>query len=260
MRTLSHGGRAVTYSKVGLMVLREHFQQRQIEATFSSFRSMVPLSTPSGAQQVESELEAELLEQLAFAPGVYDLLTQPIIDYTVDGKARRYTPDIAVQLHASGDDAPCRYIIEVKRRADLLANASQYAIKFEAGRIAAENMGAAFRIMDESRIRTPYLGNTRLLRRHLDADPELVALDVMRRGVGSKPLMVTQAINLLRENGVAEPDARASIEQSVAWRMILCDLTKAFDDGTQIHARDPGAFPLRDDDPILKSLFDADST
>ena len=105
MRPVSRGGRAVTYSKVGLMVLKEHFQQRPIEATFSSFRSMVPLRTPSGPQQVESELEAELLEQLAFAPGTYDLLTQPIIEYATNGRARRYTPDIIVQLHASGDDA-----------------------------------------------------------------------------------------------------------------------------------------------------------
>lgn len=259
MRRLSGGGRAITYSKVGLMVLREHFQQRDIEATFSSFRSRVPLSTPSGPQHVESELEAELLEQLAFAPGVYDLLTQPIIEYAVNGKARRYTPDIVVQLHASGDDAPCRYIIEVKRRADLVANASQYAIKFEAARIAAENMGAAFRIMDEVSIRTPYLQNTRLLRRHLQDDPELVALDIMRQEIGSQPLTVTQAIELLRDNGIEEPDARASIEQSVAWRMILCDLTRPFNDQTLIHARAPGAFPPRDDDPILKSLFNADS-
>ena len=151
MGRISRSGRIVTYSKVGLMVLSEHFEQRKIEATFSSFRSMIPLSTPSGPQHVESELEAELLEQLAFAPGVYDLLTQPIIHYTLDGKPRRYTPDIAVQLHASGDDAPCRYLIEVKRRADLLANASQYALKFQVGRLAAEATGAAFRIMDDAR-------------------------------------------------------------------------------------------------------------
>lgn len=259
MRTLSRGGRAVTYSKVGLMVLSEQFNQRRVEATFSSFRSMVPLSTPSGPQNVESELEAELLEQLAFAPGVYDLLTQPIIEYTVNGKNRRYTPDIAVQLHASGDDAPCRYIIEVKRRADLLANASQYAVKFEAARLAAENMGAAFRIMDEKRIRTPYLHNARLLQRYLGEDPEFVALDIMRRKLGSTPVTVAQAIELLAAEGVAEPDARASIEQMVAWRMILCDLSLPFTDATAVRAREPGTFPQRDEDPILKSLFTADS-
>lgn len=241
------------------MVLREHFRQRPIEATFSSFRSMVPLSTPSGPQNVESELEAELLEQLAFAPGVYDLLTQPIIEFTLDGKARQYTPDIAVQLHASGDDPTCRYIIEVKRREDLAANASQYAPKFLAGRLAAENMGAAFRIMDETSIRTPYLHNARLLRRHLAADPETIAPDIMRDEIGSTSITVAKAIELLREKGVGEPDARASIEQSVAWRIMRCDLTQPFTGSTSIHVPAPGLFPLRDEDPILRSLHDADS-
>lgn len=259
MRPVSRGGRVITYSKVGLMILREHFEQRAVETTFSSFRSMMPLTTPSGAQQVESELEAELLEQLAFVPDVYDLLTQPIIDYAANGRVRRYTPDIVVQLHGSWDDGPCRYVIEVKRRADLLANAAQYAAKFEAGRIAAENMGAAFRIMTEDRIRTPYLANTRLLRRHLAADPELAAFDIIRRELGVEPVTITEAITLLRGHGMEEPDIRAGIEQAVAWRMLLCDLARPFDDATKIRARAPGEIPDRDADPLLKSLFDADS-
>lgn len=258
MRTLSHGGRAITYSKTGLMVLNEHFKQRPIEATFSSFRSMVPLLTPSGAQHVESELEAELLEQLAFAPGVYDLLTQPIIEYTADGKSRRYTPDIAVQLHACHGNAPCRYIIEVKRRADLVTNAQKYAPKFEAARLAAENAGAAFRIMDETRIRTAYLHNTRLLHRYMEADPEFRAPDTLYLRRGTDPLTVTEAIALLCNDGMAEPDARAGIEHAVAWRILDCDLSKPFNGATPIRARVPGKFMKRDHDPILKSLFDAD--
>lgn len=258
MRTLLTGGRAVTYSKLGLMVLSKHFEQRKVEATFSSFRSMVPLSTPSGAQQTESELETELLHQLAFAPGIYDLLTQPIIHYEIDGKPRRYTPDIVVQLHATADDAPCRYIIEVKRRADLLANQSKYAVKFEAARVAAEHVGAVFRIMHDGQIRTPYLYNARMLARHLRVDPEMEAFDTLRHKVGDTPLSVTSAIVLLGEAGMSEPDARAGIEQAVAWRLLLCDLTKKFDDSTMISARRPGRAPLRDDDPILRALFDAD--
>lgn len=241
------------------MVLKEHFRQRPIEATFSSFRSMVPLRTPSGPQHVESELEAELLEQLAFAPGTYDLLTQPIIEYATNGRARQYTPDIVVQLHASWDDAPGRYVIEVKRRADLVANAAQYAPKFEAGRVAAEKIGAAFRIMAEDRIRTPYLANARLLRRHLDVDPELEAFSHIRRELGPQGITVAEAIALLRGLGMDEPDVRAGIEQAVAWRMLLCDLTRPFNDATVVRAHAPGDLPARDDDPIMMSLWDADS-
>lgn len=259
MGTLSRSEETVTCSIVGLMVLREHFEQRKVEATFSSFRSMVPLTTPSGPQYVESELEAELLEQLAFSPGVYDLLTQPIIEYTVDGKARRYTPDMAVQLYAGGDYSPCRYLVEVKRREDLIANASKYAVKFEAGRMAAEEWNAAFRILDEKQIRTPYLNNTRLLHRHFHDDPELIAVDIMRSELDYSPISVTQTIELLRKHGVQEPDARASIEQSVAWRMILCDLSRPFNDETLITARHPGRVPERNSDPILRALYIANS-
>jgi hypothetical protein len=53
----------------------------------------------------------------------YAISYPAIIEYTVEEEARRYTPGIVVQLHASGDDAPCRYIIEVKRRADIFVNA-----------------------------------------------------------------------------------------------------------------------------------------
>ncbi|BBC70905.1 conserved hypothetical protein [Altererythrobacter sp. B11] len=259
MRPLTRGGRAVTYSKVGLMVLREHFQQRKIESTFGSFRSLVPLNTPSGPQETESELESELLDQLAFAPGVYDLLTQPIIEYEFDGKRRTYTPDIIVQLHASGDLPAARYIIEVKRRADLIANASNYAAKFEAARRAADNLGAAFRIMDDIRIRTPYLRNARLLSQYLETDPELVSVDILQDAVGHEAIKVADAIALMRQNCVEEPDARASIEQCVAWRRLTCDLSLEFGDHSVIRVRDLSKRDLRLDDPILRSLDEADA-
>ena len=154
---------AVTYSKVGLMVLSEQFEQRKIESTFGSFRSFIPLPTPSGAQWTESELETELLEQLAFSPLVFDLITQPIIHYTLNGEARRYTPDIAVQVSGTCDDLPGRYLIEVKRQEDLLQDRERHAIRFEVGRACAAQMGAVLRIMDETQIRTPYLTNARAL-------------------------------------------------------------------------------------------------
>lgn len=241
------------------MVLREHFQQRKVEATFGSFRSLVPLKTPSGPQETESELESELLDQLAFAPGVYDLLTQPIIEYDVNGKKRRYTPDIVVQLNASGDLTCDRYIVEVKRRADLIANAAAYAVKFEAARRAADHLGAAFRIMDDTLVRTPYLRNARLLSHHLEADPEMTSVDILEGAIGFAPISVADAIALLQTEGVEEPDARASIEQCVAWRRLTCDLALKFNDQSMIKVRDLGVLPHRYDDPLLWSLDGAPS-
>ncbi len=58
----------------GVVRLKDHFEQRKIGAVYGSMRSRVPLRTPSGSQYVESALESDLLEQLNFTSGVYDLL------------------------------------------------------------------------------------------------------------------------------------------------------------------------------------------
>ena len=257
MRPDAKFGRAVTYSKVDLIVLNQHFEQRIVEPTFGSFRSLVPLRTPSGPQWTESELETELLEQLAFAPFVFDLLTQPIIHYLLDSEARRYTPDIAMQLHATGDDLPGRYIIEVKRREDLERDAARHALRFQVGRICAEETGAVFRVMDESRIRTPYLGNARLLGHHLATeltDREDDGLRLLRR---AGPITVADAIALLGREGFDEPDARHVIEHSVARRRVRADLSTPFSDGTIVSEHPDGIMAAIRSDPILRLLQDA---
>lgn len=257
MRPDTKFGRAVTYSKLGLMVLREHFEQRTVEATYGSFRSLVPLRTPSGPQWTESELETELLEQLAFAPFVFDLITQPVIHYTLDGEPRRYTPDIAMQLHGTGDDLPSRYIIEVKRRDDLERDADRHALRFEVGRICAEETGAVFRVMDESRIRTPYLGNARLLAHHRAADladhEEDALVRLRRRGA----MTVAVALTHLAGDGFAEPDARHIVENAVAQRRVSTDLSVPFSDNSVIMPHPHGIMASVRSDPILRMLQDA---
>lgn len=257
MRTPTQFQRAVTYSKVGLMVLREHFDQRPIKSTYGSFRSLVPLKTPSGAQWTESELETELLEQLAFAPFVFDLITQPTINYEIGGKRRRYTPDIAVQLHATGDDLPSRYLIEVKRREDLERDAEKHALRFEVGRLCADHVGAVFRIMDETRIRTPYLRNARILGRHLLTElneGEENALDAIRRQL---PIDVSHAIALLATLGYAESDARHIIEHALARRRFNWDASVPFCDQTLITFYPQGILASVRNDPLLRLLQDA---
>lgn len=257
MRRNANFGRAVTYSKLGLMVLREHFEQRTVEATYGSFRSLVPLRTPSGPQWTESELETELLEQIAFAPFVFDIITQPVIHYTLDGEHRRYTPDIAMQLHGTGDDLPLRYIIEVKRREDLQREAAGHALRFQVGRICAEETGAAFRVMDESRIRTPYLSNARLLSHHIGMeldDREDDGLRLLRR---AGPMMVADAIAHLGGAGFAEPDARHIVENAVARRRVWADLSVPFSDRTMISNHSNGIMGAVRSDPILRLLQDA---
>lgn len=239
------------------MVLREHFDQRPVEATFGSFRSLVSLRTPSGPQWTESELETELLDQLAFAPFVFDLITQPIIQYALDGEPRRYTPDMAMQLRATGDNLPSRYLIEVKRKEDLARGAGTHAVRFEVGRICAEEAGAVFRVMDESRIRTPYLRNARLLAHHLGielSDHESEGVQALQR---RDPMTVEAAIELLGSAGYAEPDARHIIEHAVARRFVQADLSVPFTDATVIMRCPQDIQAVVRSDPILRLLQEA---
>ncbi|WP_233503494.1 TnsA endonuclease N-terminal domain-containing protein [Sphingomonas psychrotolerans] len=188
---------------------------------------------------------------------MYDLITQPIIHYTLDSDRRRYTPDIVVQLHAAGSELPSRYIIEVKRKDDLERGAATYATRFEVGRICAEKTGAVFRVMDESRIRTPYLSNARLLSHHLGtdlADHEENGVDRLRR---AGPITVAEAILLLGADGFAEPDARHIVEHSVARRRIWADLSSPFTDDTLVTLHPNGISAAIRSDPILCMLQDA---
>lgn len=239
------------------MVLREHFEQRIVQATYGSFRSIVPLRTPSGPQYTESELETELLEQLAFAPFVFDLITQPIIHYTLNGEPRRYTPDIAMQLHATGDDLPARFIIEVKRMEDIKRNAAKHALRFQVGRICAQETGAAFRVMDESRVRTPYLGNARLLAHHLETELTDQEDDQVRRLRRAGPTTVAEAIMHLADASFTEPDARHIVEHAVARRRVQANLSVPFSDSTIISNHSNGIMAAVRSDPILRLLGDA---
>ena len=116
------------------MPLNSLFKQREIGITHGSIRSKVPLGTPSGLQTVESALEKDLLVQLMFSGKVYDIISQPILDYEVDGQPRTYTPDFLVQLYPGLLNQPLHFFLEAKRIEQLDAKAATYAPKFSAAR------------------------------------------------------------------------------------------------------------------------------
>lgn len=247
-------------SKIGLVMLSRVFEQRKVKATSGSFTSYVPLETPSGPQWTESELETELLRQIAFAPGVYDIITQPIINYVLDGKPRRYTPDIVVQLRSSGDQFETRFIIEVKRNAELAKPSRNRDIRFAVGQAAAEAIGGHFRVMTESEIRTPYLENTKRLSRHAGSfnfdDTILTPRNALQAIL---PASVRDAVSRLRELGYAEPDARHIIEQYIAHRLVFVDLMKPLTDDSVLRDSPFGDGTEPREDGIIQLLFKAKS-
>lgn len=122
------------------------------------------------AVSYESSLERDLLIVLDFLPTARDVRGQPITlrFRDVDGRVRRYTPDVAVRFEPSIEpEYPGGMIYEVKYRADLLAQWPQLKPGFKAARAHAREHAARFRILTETEIRTPMLANILFLRSYL---------------------------------------------------------------------------------------------
>jgi hypothetical protein len=232
-----------------------NFRQRRIGKTFGSFASHIPLRTPSGPQDTESQLETELVIQLNFTPIVKDIITQPVIGYDRAGKLVEYAADILLTLCFWSIENACTYLIEVKRQDDLDRKKDDYAQKFAGAREWCILNGAEFRIMTEREIRTPYLHNARLLGRYIQQFPDHLHLEAILRLLRDGPRSTADLLPLLRAEGIEEPDARDAIEKAVANRDLGCDLSKKFDDDSLLDQGvvPPGTHPY-DLDPITKLL------
>ncbi|MEI6418365.1 MAG: hypothetical protein WCO82_04785 [Sphingomonadales bacterium] len=219
---------------LGIVVLKDLFQQRRFGPRYGSFRSRIPLHTPSGPQEVESDLEACFAVSASFAPGVYDILSQPIIEYRLNGERREYAADFAVQLYADRSGLPLRYIVEVKRDAWLQKHGPAQAERYAAISEAAGDLGFAFRIMRDVDIKTAYLLNARQLSRHIpvvldnfDAD----AIDIIDNSGGQS---VGQAIELLMRAGHSLAESRLRVERLLAHRLISWDPDQQYGESLSI--------------------------
>ena len=235
-----------------------NFRQRAIGKTYGSFASRVPLRTPSGPQNTESQLETELVIQLNFTPIVKDIITQPVIEYARAGKVVEYAADVFTSLFFWSIEHPCAYMIEVKRQADLDRKKDEYAPKFAGARDWCAQNGVEFRIMTEREIRTPYLYNAKLLGRYVQQFPDHLHLEAIMRLVRDRPKSTVELLPLLKAEGIEEPDARDAIEKAVANRDLGCDLSKRFDDDTLLEQGvvPQGTHPY-DLEPITKLLRSA---
>ncbi len=236
------------------MGLSELFRQRAIRRKHTSIRAHIPLKSPSGPQETESQLETDLVLQLQFSVRVYDLITQPIIDYVdTNGRPRQYTPDVFVELYPDAEGDLRYYMIEAKMADALRENWNDYQMAFDAARAWCADHHAHFRIVTEEEIRTPYLTNAKMLSEHLDLDPDDDALDVLWQLTDTRPTTVSAALSAMREAGLAEPKARTAIERAVANRFVACDLGLPFSDDTQLFNA-PDLTERNSGDPLLEKI------
>ena len=257
MRIVTGSGNLPYSRRRGLMILKGEFRQRTVGKVATSMRSRLPLHTPSGAQWVESQLERDLVKQLAFVPNIYDILTQPILDYEFDGKPRTYTPDVICAFQSVEGSLAGRFLIEAKLEGDLERKGDEYRVKFAAAERLAPDMGAAFRVVTEKEIRTPYLTNTLRFARLMQDDPDFGARDVLADVFGTAPFAYAAAVEALSwrfERWLATEH----LDRLVAWRIVLADLTKVIDDTSMLEVPSPHD-PRRHVDPFLATLQMMDS-
>lgn len=230
------------------------FEQRHIGPTHGSIAALVPLRTPSGPQQTEASLETDLVEQLAFSAHVNDIITQPMIRYTIANRERRYTSDVLVELLPDEHGLWSYFLIEVKPKKMVDGWREESAEKIEVATLWCTQHDAEFRILTEKQIRTPFLDNVISLKMHIGRlpDPGIFADVVVALAAGSST--VAGIIGRLRAEGSSEPDVRLAIEQGVANRMLGADLSAPFDDMAILLQ-----YPHQGHDPIIAMLMSADS-
>jgi len=229
------------------------FEQRKIGRQHTSLAAFVPLRTPSGAQETESQLETDLVVQLNFSPSVYDLITQPIIKYTDEtGVRRRYTPDVLVQLFPDGQDRNRYLMIEAKPLKVLENNWDRFTPAFSAAREWCALNFVDFHIVTELEIRTPYLTNAVALSTFWNSDPAPNLMSALWDITDAGTITVEEAIRALMATGVSEPDGRAAIECAVANRYVACDLSQEFTDQSKLHSRE--GYQINMLEPVLEAI------
>lgn len=171
-----------------------------------------------GTASFESSLERDWLVAADFDPSAVQVQEQPFtIHYQLDGKPRRYTPDLLVEYQAAARASEV-VVYEVKPMDDLRANWKMFKPRFKAAVRYCRERGWRFKIVTEKYIRTPFVENAKFLRRY--------------RNLQSQPLFGDQLLYTLRALGETTPQAllaaaylheeKRMAALSELWRLIAC--------------------------------------
>jgi hypothetical protein len=103
---------------------------------------------------------------LEFDNTVERYVVQPVtIQYYINNKRSKYTPDIAVYYVTALNRLPL--LVEIKYAEELQKKKVELERKFTAARQYGKENGFEFKVFTEKEIRTPYLDNVKFLGRYL---------------------------------------------------------------------------------------------
>lgn len=113
--------------------------------------------------EFEGTLERDFALLMRGDPDFFGIESQPVrIEFeTPEGKYTRFTPDYLVSFRAESGRRPL--LVEVKPRSELVDRWDEYRLKFKMATRLCRERGWVFKIMTESKIRTPRLANLKRL-------------------------------------------------------------------------------------------------
>lgn len=185
----------------------------------------------SGSTPAESRLERHGIVLLEVDPVVSSIEAQPLtLEYWVDGKCRKYTPDLRVRR----DDLSHPLLLEIKPKCN--ADKPKYKELFRVVTPMFWNFGYLFDVMTDQFIyQEPRLTNAHFLRRYEDVpvtvEHQALCLDLFRVG---QMMNVSDLRTVLRHHGIPECVSYALIYQTL-FGVDLC--AAPIDDRAQIWFR-----------------------
>jgi len=192
----------------------------------------------------ESSLERDFLIRMAFNRQVLDVISQPVrLPFTAKtGREYPYTPDYLVYSRASHsyESSQKPLLVEVKYRADIQKNWSDWKNKFRAAHRYAKERDWVFRIYDESRIRGVILDNIKFLERfkgtQIDREDSAAILATAQQ----QRISTFDYLLARHYSGIYRAEGVRHIWHLLATRQLDCDLTRPLNDMTELWIPDHG--------------------
>jgi hypothetical protein len=209
---------------------------RTIPPSHRSITGSLPTRYPPRQLHYESKLERDFLILLEIDPGIETVVTQPItIDLVVDGRRRRYTPDV---LAVWWDDVALphgrsRVVFEVKPYAILKRDYADLAPKYRAARSYFAAKGVGFRVITDRSIYCARQANAALIgpamRRPLSQDIISTARAILTYpGVESRSF--GEVKRLLIADGLLRDTAQQALLHMLGVGYLVADLDAPISD------------------------------